>query len=303
MLEKRPRRRFGFTLIELLVVIAIIAILIALLVPAVQKVREAAYRTQCQNNLKQIGIATHNINDTNRFLPPLCAYSANNRITITGPYNGPYSYTYWTWLLPFIEQDNVFRACDPNTPYGNQYFRVIKTYICPADPSISEGFCRTPYGGANNWGAGCYAANYQMFGNPTIGDVQGYNRISASFPDGVSNCIFFTENYGTCGHWGDPNFCYGALWADSNSIWRSVFGTNTEWKDPSGAGYKSVNMFQITPNYLTTCDPARPQSPHPNGIMCCLGDGSVRYVNAGISQATWAGACDPQDGAPLGSDW
>jgi prepilin-type processing-associated H-X9-DG protein len=62
-------------------------------------------------------------------------------------------------------------------------------------------------------------------------------------------------------------------------------------------------MFQVQPNYLTQCDPARAQSPHPGGINVCMGDGSVRFVSSGISAATWASACDPQDGVPLGADW
>jgi prepilin-type N-terminal cleavage/methylation domain-containing protein len=299
----RHARRTGFTLIELLVVIAIIAILIGLLLPAVQKVREAAARTQCSNNLHQIAIATHNINDQIGVIPPLCAWSANNRITINGPYKGPYSYTLFTWLLPYIEQDNIFKACNPNIPYGNQYFQVIKTYVCPMDPSARDGKSQTPYGGANNWGAGCYSANYLVFGNPPAGDVQGSARIPVTFQDGTSNVVMYAEDYATCGWTGNINFMYGSLWADSNSIWRSVFGTNTSDKNPAGPGYPSTFMFQVKPNWQTQCDPSRAQSGHTAGMNVGLGDGSVRFLAQGISQPTWANACNPQDGNPLGSDW
>src|SRR5438046_2986251 len=128
-------RSRGFTLIELLVVIAIIAILISLLVPAVQKVREAAARSQCSNNLKQLGVAVHNYAGTyNSRLPAL-----TNSTAATGTY-GSYSGCILITILPFIEQDNLFKdaTSNPGNTWdgnGNPYPRLtpVKTYICPSD--------------------------------------------------------------------------------------------------------------------------------------------------------------------------
>src|SRR5438309_1335870 len=142
------RSRRGFTLIELLVVIAIIAILIGLLVPAVQKVREAAARSQCSNNLKQIGIGTHNMHDQLSKLPPSRGFFPGDGSSSFGNYG-----TYLFHLLPYIEQDNLLKSGGPivNFPAGNTnpaytafsgangqqpVGKPVKTYQCPADPSL-----------------------------------------------------------------------------------------------------------------------------------------------------------------------
>jgi prepilin-type N-terminal cleavage/methylation domain-containing protein len=152
--------RRGFTLIELLVVIAIIAILIALLVPAVQKVREAAARTQCTNNLKQIGLGCHNFESTFKRLPPL--YGGNkDGASLKFP-------TVWgsttVFLLPYIEQDNLYKKMSAGSPANvdpktaTSQNNAVPTYACPADPSMSDGIQN-----GLTLGGSSYAANAQVF--------------------------------------------------------------------------------------------------------------------------------------------
>ncbi len=293
--------RRGFTLVELLVVIAIIGILIALLLPAVQAAREAGRRTACKNNIKQIVLATHMVHDTYNVLPPLCAPSATSRLTVSGPFQGPYGRTIFHWLLPYIEQTAIVNQLNPNATYGGiQYNRIIPPYLCPSDPSCTPaGKCQTTYGGAQNWGAGNYGANYFAFGNALKRDVQGSNVLPGSFPDGISNTVFFGEMYSTCGWTGNLSYMYGSLWADSNSIWRAVFCTNTSNKNPSTTGFFACKLFQVQPNWTTGCDPSRAQLGHAAGMNVALGDGSVRFVSGSIDAVTWSRACNPQDATPF----
>jgi prepilin-type N-terminal cleavage/methylation domain-containing protein len=297
------RRWRAFTLVELLVVIAIIAILIGLLLPAVQKVREAAARSKCSNNLHQLVIGCHNFNDTHGRLPPM-----------SGPFLGAGSNgNYYYWLLPFIEQDNLFKL---GTRQGANYYSwtlpgeadpgpivstPIKTFACPSDPNYGNG---QAWGGG--WSFGSYAGNYQVFGKPNDGSWDGAAKIPATFGDGTSNTIVFAEKYSLCGPtgslWGHgswennwiPNFAYG------NS--QGTVGYQSGWIGPGKVGPGS--KFQIAPNpYQTACDPALAQCNHTAVMQVGLGDGSVRGLSSAISGVTWWYACTPSGGEVLGSDW
>jgi len=298
-------RSRGFTLIELLVVIAIIAILIGLLLPAVQKVREAAARSQCSNNLKQLGLAAHNFQSTYGRLPP-----AQGGSGASTAYSN-ISATTLVFLLPYIEQENLYKtmhdtttnAYDPKT--NTAYAAVVKTFRCPSDPSQGSGVEST-----TGYGISSYAANFQVFGsaNTQTGAFVGWDggRAIEGITDGSSNTIFLAEKYGLCGSWGT---LWGAKGSDptangSYNSWLALFQTEYTSGDANAIG--PTAMFQVTPNPYTDstkCTYYLAQTPHTGTILVALGDGSVRNCAASMAPNTWWLACNPSDGLTMPTDW
>jgi len=299
------RRRQGFTLIELLVVIAIIAILIGLLVPAVQKVREAAARTQTINNLKQIALATHSFNDVYRpRLPP--AYGTIGQPPVPG------THTIHYFLLPYVEQENLYKN------YATT--GTVPPYVAPSDASTTD-----PAGVQN------YAANLRVFsdvgvstGYTTAGGFQDINYLTgngggpdtcagksllpATFLDGTSNVIMFTTRYGnnTLGgtvSGGAPNCSAHAGLPYTNT--GAFFGIKAA-KVVANASTTNIPTFQLGPlpaSVDCTGTSGYAHSFNVGGLSVGLGDGSVRQVNPSITPLTWNQAITPNDGQVLGSDW
>jgi type II secretory pathway pseudopilin PulG len=305
-------------MIELLVVLAIIVFLLALLVPAVQKVREAATRTQCINNMKQIGLAVHNFESTFKRMPPLYGGSVGEVVNSL-KFPNVWGSTHIS-LLPYIEQDNLFKLMANGTPaqydpvFAMAQENAVATYACPDDPSMTDGIVKD-----GTLGGSSYAANAQLFAPLTDESITGGKMLDAKKPnftdrgapiariqDGSTNTIMFTHAYALCG-----GAKQGSAWGYGAGVGRVPEATNT-FQPWSRASYLKQTYltaankapFQNQPNpYLTKCVLTDPATPHRNAMIVSMADGAVRTVAPSISPDTWNKACLPNDGNPLPADW
>jgi prepilin-type N-terminal cleavage/methylation domain-containing protein len=277
---RRPARG-GFTLIELLVVIAIIAILIGLLLPAVQKIREAANRMKCSNNLKQIGLAIHNYNDTNG-MTPMNTYAWDSQYNNAHP--GAERYIQWfTQILPFIEQDNLRENINANVS------------TCPSDPRHSS-----IYGGnlgLGSWGLGWYVAlDANVYGDALglIGDIyttpNGIRLTDAT--DGLSNTMMVVERVPSVdlywGWWAYPTYEDTRTPARNNNFmlyYSSGLNPNTSCPTPA---------VVMPGSQVNWCAFNAPGSFHTNGFNGVMGDGSVRFMTNAAANTIPTGASSSQ---------
>lgn len=313
------QRKRGFTLIELLVVIAIIAILISLLLPAVQQAREAARRTQCKNNLKQIGLALHNYHDTSNSLP-------SGSIVLLNAAGTTYYGHGWTWhasILPYMDQANMYEQIQgPNdgglgaelggTTSPKQMLAgktVMSVFWCPSQPDVTQGVQKGGYSPSNyngNMGTligysgdNCYGGSVTTAaGMRAPGGCMNANGIffissSVKFrdvTDGLSNTIFVSEvidSGGDAGRLGgggsDRKHCFSGG-ADSNPP--------TEMSEYLIAAESNDPINQYTEEAAGSF--------HVGGAQFALGDGSVRFISENISMSIYQGISTRAGGEVIG---
>ena len=297
-------RRNGLSLIEVIVVVAIVAILLGLLLPAVQRVRDAALWTRSANNVRQIQLSVHQFAGAN-----------NDRVPVlNGEPNGPNPHrSLLGAILPLIEQGAVYDAIyNTSTPAASL---LVRQYVGPADPTNNAE--------RGSWGYTSYAANAFAF--------QPRFTLAAGYPDGLSNTLAFAEHYSHCG---GAHFLWPIYRVDIFSMHRASFSDGglvfddqnygevypvTKGTPPvSGPAFLPVGPrrddtppdavlqpirtpFQTAPAVLD-CHGMIPQTPHREGMLAGLMDGSVRRLSPSTSMATFWGAVTPAGGEVL-TDW
>ncbi len=292
-------RRSGFTLIELLVVIAIIATLVAILLPAVQQAREAARRSTCKNNLKQIGIALHNYHDTHNVLPP------GGIAWDSATYGG----SMWDWsamILPFVEQSAVYDRLNVGNrkiwfgsgtesimtdPASTSFVNVpLAMFRCPSDtgPGLTNNFNNTTSGvqaPTSNYVANCTSRFVQDTGYRGGAYENGifYNNSKINFrdvSDGLSNTIFV----------GERAYQLGNVTFDASTLY-FIYDSNRYW-----AGRNSWFSLRAPINGVFAATASRQEglsSVHSGGVQVVMGDGAVRFISENIDLDKTDGPAPP----------
>jgi prepilin-type N-terminal cleavage/methylation domain-containing protein len=319
--EGPTTKHAAFTLVELLVVMAIIATLVGLLLPAVQKVREAANRAQCQNNLKQIALAAHNFHGVQHRFPP-------------GATAAPSQASALTFLLPYLEQGNLYRQFDFSknvfADAANAAARAqqVPTFLCPSDPS--QGYFQDPFPPKEVSGQSNYLANLGAHGWWKEQDGTLPNKPSnlngvfafasrtrlSDIKDGSSNTLLFAEIKRGAG----PGHDRLDVSAVAPAVWNNKpFNPAANpynltppaacGSPPSTLNYTGLEYYRgsfITAFYTHTVPPNYPgpdcvcgqtldqghlaaRSYHPGGVTAALADGSARFISDGIQLGTWQG--------------
>lgn len=313
-------RKFGFTLIELLVVIAIIAILIALLLPAVQQAREAARRSTCKNNMKQIGLALHNYHETHRIFPPSYIDTDPVMGSSSATASNLNSLGWGTMLLPFMDQGPLYNQIGTQT--GNFAYHwqdknhtgsgsvanaidaakvVLPAFMCPTDPMEGINTDKNNFGKSNylvNSGTSATVRDGVMFSNSTT-------RMK-TITDGSTNTIFVSERTtqndaaGSTNCGGSPCGWAGGLW-----IGPRLSGSTVGWF-PGAQTLDIENSGGGSATYLIGGSSATwgaawiASSSHEGGIHITMGDGSVRFLSENIDRLTYRALMTPNKGEVIG---